>query len=99
MRKLRTSCIGAALGLLMTALAPAAARADVPRACVHPHYEPLECMRETRRVQLELLPLARLRELARQQPRLAHVVALEDAERNLLIEAILELLVRREPAP
>jgi hypothetical protein len=90
-------CIGAALGLLLGVLGPAGARADVPRACIHPHYEPLECMRETRRVQLELLPLARLRELARQQPRLAHVVALEDAERNRLIETILEQLLQHQP--
>lgn len=79
-------------------LGPAAGRADVPRACVHPRYDPIACARETRQVHRDVLPLARLRALDAQRPELAGEVPLQDAERNALLEAIRDALAEDEPA-
>jgi hypothetical protein len=79
-------------------LGPATGRADVPRACVHPRYDPIACARETREVHRDVLPLARLRALDAQRPRLAEEVPLQDAERNALLEAIRDALEEQERA-
>ncbi len=77
-------------------LVPEAGRGDVPRSCVHPRYDPIDCARETRETHRDVLPLARLRALDAQRPQLAGEVPLQDAERNALLEAIREALVERE---
>lgn len=86
---------GVALLLVAQLVAPVVARAGVPRSCIHPTYDPLACPRDTRLVQLEVLPWTRVRVLQRQAPELEEtVVPVQDRERNILLEQILERLSR-----
>ncbi len=80
------------LGLLLAALP---AGADVPDSCVHPQVDPLLCAVETRLVHYDVLPSARVRALERLYERLAREAPLQDLERNLLLEEILETIRAR----
>lgn len=72
---------------------PGAAQAGVPRSCIHPSYDPIECKRDMQRGYLDVLPLARIRALEAQRSELeAIVVPVQDAERNQLLEDILDAL-------
>lgn len=86
----RLAAASTALGLALWALgAPPPAGADVPRACVHPRSDPIECPRQWRREYRDVLPLARLRALEAQRPRLRRVAPREDRVRNRLLLEIL----------
>ena len=86
---------GALILLVTPVVAPEVARAGVPRSCIHPTYDPLACPRDTRLVQLDVLPSARVRVLRRQASELEEtVVPVQDRERNILLEQILEHLRR-----
>ena len=81
------SGIGVAL-VLAAGLGAPAARAGVPRACIHPQADPLECPRQTRQVLLRVLPSARVRALEGQQRELERTAPLQDRTRNRLIREI-----------
>lgn len=83
------SAVSVAFLIAAHALAPAVASAGVPRSCVHPNNDPIECPRETRLEHLDVLPSARLRVLQSQRPVLERtVVPVQDQERNTLLEQI-----------
>ena len=86
----RAVAVGLGLGLLLGAwtLASTVAHADVPRSCVHPRIDRLACQAETRRVQHEVLPSARLQVLREQEAALAEVGTLQERERNELLRQI-----------
>lgn len=76
---------------------PGAAQAGVPRSCIHPTYDPIECKRDMYREYLDVLPLARIRALEAQRPELeAIVVPTQDAQRNQLLQDILEAVQERQ---
>jgi hypothetical protein len=85
-----TLAIAAALLLLMTglALAPGFARAGVPRSCIHPWADAIECPKDTRRVLLKVLPSARRRALWLQRPKLEWTIGIQQWERNELLREI-----------
>ncbi len=84
----------ACLGVLSVGqmLAPAVAYAGVPRACIHSSYDPIECSRQMQLERNDVLPSARVRLLARQRIEYEQIVVpIQDAERNRLLEEMLEL--------
>ncbi len=88
----------AGLLALGAALIPGVGQAGVPGSCVHPDYDPIECIRETRLERRDVLPSARVRELEAQQAELAGQAPRQDLERNELLREIRELLdPGREP--
>ncbi|MDH3284773.1 MAG: hypothetical protein OEQ13_08525 [Acidobacteriota bacterium] len=92
---MRAGWIAAGIGvglLLVAGLRAPTARAGVPRACIHPQADPIECPAETRRVLLRVLPASRVRALARQRIELERTAPLQDRERNELIEQIRDRL-------
>jgi hypothetical protein len=80
--------LGLGLGVALALLTPAPAGAGVPRACIHPQADPLECPRATRRVTLRVLPAARVEALREQRRPLQEVAPREDRRRNRLLEEI-----------
>ena len=86
--------IGAALGfalLLATqAFLPSPAHAGVPRSCIHPRADAIQCPRDTRRVLLDVIPSARRNALRAQRPALERTVELQSLERNEILEQILK---------
>jgi len=80
----------AALILLMAGLAltPDFARAGVPRSCIHPWANAIECPKDTRRVLLKVLPSARRRALWLQRPQLEWTVGIHQWERNELLRQL-----------
>lgn len=76
----------------IAALVPPAV-ADVPRCCVHPRFDPVACAEATRAEHRDVLPWARVRELAAQRHRLAGVAPREDLERNQILDEIHRELV------
>ena len=82
--------VAAGISLLLAAqvLAPATADAGVPRSCVHPHADPIQCPSDTRRVLHRVIPWARLQVLERQREQLDYVAPSQDRERNRLLEDI-----------
>jgi hypothetical protein len=79
-----------ALALLMTGLAltPEFAHAGVPRSCIHPWADAIECPKDTRRVLLKVIPSARRRALWLQRPRLEWTIGIHQWERNELLRQI-----------
>ena len=59
-----------AVWLAAGAFVPEEAQAGVPRSCIHPHFDPIDCARETRTLHRKVLPSARVRALERQRSRL-----------------------------
>jgi hypothetical protein len=86
--------IGFGIVFLLTAplLGASVARAGVPRSCIHPNADPIECPRDTRRVMREVLPSARVRELQKQRPELERTVPLQAEERNEILREIRRML-------
>ena len=84
--------VGFAAVLGAASLAPAAALAGVPAACVEPAYHPIECPRELRRQYLKVLSSARIRELRRQRADLERQVPPQTEERNQLLREIRDTL-------
>lgn len=80
--------IGSGLLLLAGGLVPSVAHAGVPRSCVHPQAQPLECQADTRRVMLKVLPSARLQALRAQEPDLAEAGNLRSRERDRILRDI-----------
>ena len=76
-------------------LAPAAAFAGVPRACVEPDNNPIQCPREWRRGHLKVLSSARIRALERQRAELERQGPLQAEERNQLLWDIRDTLRER----
>ncbi len=73
-------------------LVPVVAYAGVPRACIHSSYGPIECSRQMQLERNDVLPSARVRLLARQRIEYEQIVVpIQDAERNRLLEEMLEL--------
>jgi len=70
------------------ALAPDFARAGVPRSCVHPWANAIECPKDTRRVLLKVLPSARRRALWLQRTQLEWTIGIHQWERNELLRQI-----------
>jgi hypothetical protein len=70
------------------ALAPDFARAGVPRSCVHPRANAIECPKDARRVLLKVLPSARRRALWLQRPQLEWTIGIHQWERNELLRQI-----------
>ena len=93
----------AGLGVLSVGqmLAPAVAHAGVPRACIHPSSDPIECTRQMRLERNDVLPSARVRRLKRQRVEYEQIVVpFQDAERDRLLEEILfELRELKERRP
>ena len=83
--------------VIASGLGAVSGRAGVPRSCIHPHFDPLRCARDTRSEHRDVLPSARLRQLDAQRPRLEDRVPLQDAERNALLKEIHELLLKSRP--
>ena len=77
-----TAAIAAAL--LLAGIGAPAARAGVPKACIHPRADPLECPVATREVLLRVLPSARVRALAHQRRALEREAPLQDRARKRL---------------
>jgi hypothetical protein len=90
----RAALLLAAAGLPLLFAAPS--QAGVPRACIHPWADAIECPRETRKVMLKVLPSARVRELRAQRPALERFGESHDLRRNQLLEEILGT-IRGEP--
>lgn len=80
--------IGCAICLAGAGLAPLPARGGVPRSCIHPRANPLECPRDTRLVTLDVLPLARVKALRQQRRQRRRVAPYEDRRRNQILEDI-----------
>jgi hypothetical protein len=80
--------LGCVAGFAASALPTDAARAGVPRSCVHPQADPLACARATREVTHQVLPAARVRALRRQHRTYERVAPREDRERNRTLESI-----------
>ena len=80
--------IATTIGFAAQSVTPPAANAGVPRSCVHPRADSLDCARDTRRVSQRVLSSARLRALARQHYRYEHVAPHEDRERNRMLQEL-----------
>lgn len=93
------AAIGIALLLAMQALVPAPSRAGVPRSCIHPRADAIQCPRDTRRVLLDVIPSARRNALRLQRPALERTVELQSLERNELLEQILRGVRSQERQP
>ena len=84
----------AAVALAASLLPGAAARADVPRACVreHPAYDREACALAMRDERRDVLPLARQHTLDAERERQVREMPLQDAERNRLLREIRDAL-------
>ena len=87
--------IGWGICLVSPVLAPPAS-AGVPRSCIHPQANPLECPRDTRRVTHSVLPRARVKALRQQRRQLEREAAFEDRQRNRILRDIREGLRRSD---
>ncbi len=76
-------------------LAAPHARAGVPRSCIHPQADALECPRDQRRTLLKVIPSARVRALHAQRRDFERTTTLRDLERNRILWDIRRAL-RRE---
>ena len=70
-------------------VAAGAAHSGVPRACIHPVSDPVECTRVKSLERYDVLGSARIRELRlRESVYQEKVVPIQDAERNRLLKEI-----------
>jgi hypothetical protein len=89
---------GLLLGLLaLPVLAPAPAGAGVPRSCIHPQANPIECPKDTRKVLLKVIPSARRRALREQRPELERTFEARSLRRDRLLEEILGTIRGEDP--
>ena len=80
------------LMLSLLVLLPAASWGDVPRSCIHPRANPIECVRDQREALLKVVPSARRRALLEQRSDLERAVEVQSLQRNQLLEEILDTL-------